>query len=78
MQNDHKLSRARPRRDRGIPHLNWTILTHVGLRNRRTIQESQPGDVDIHRAFIIVPLVSGFFVEIANAIVIFRFLALFR
>ncbi len=30
-----------------------------------------------HRAFIIVPLVSGFFVDIANAIVISRFLAWF-
>ena len=30
-----------------------------------------------HRAFIIVPLVSGFFVDIANAIVISRFLVWF-
>jgi glutamate:Na+ symporter, ESS family len=30
-----------------------------------------------HRAFIIVPLVSGFFVDSANAIVISRFLAWF-
>lgn len=30
-----------------------------------------------HRAFIIVPLVSGFFVDIANAMVISRFLSWF-
>jgi ESS family glutamate:Na+ symporter len=30
-----------------------------------------------HRALIIVPLVSGFFVDIANAMVISRFLAWF-
>lgn len=30
-----------------------------------------------HRAFIVVPLVSGFFIDIANALVIKRFLACF-
>jgi ESS family glutamate:Na+ symporter len=30
-----------------------------------------------HKAFIIVPLVSGFFVDIANAIIIRQYLAIF-
>ena len=48
--------------------------TPTAMANMRAVAKKYG---QAHRAFIIVPLVSGFFVDIANAIVISRFLAWF-
>jgi Na+/glutamate symporter len=47
-------------------------------RNKLEPAEIVQPDIGIpHKAFIIIPLVSGFFVDIANAIVIKRFIVWF-